>query len=247
MLRGVVLLIAMAAPAFGADLAGTGGVRGRVVDVEGGAIQVKLNVSDHTESFYHVQSSDASGSFAIDGLSSGSYRIAITAGGFRPAERDVQISPGQTTDLGVIRLRFGGCDFPGVICDTFGIGPDFPGPHSHGNIDVEWDCAFDLDKGEKACGDDAAGSSSDVAIRVDNDGNVYLTPQHRARAGIDYHPDWTEDNCRRMAFSTDAIRIDQFDLSNRVCVRTNAGRYAEVFGFIRLGPNSVRLTFITWN
>ena len=94
-----------------------------VVDATGGAIAAKLFIASPTSKAYIVKSADDHGNFKLDPLRAGVYRIAITASGFRPAARDIRITSDEAIDLGVIQLAVGRCDFPGLICDTFGTGP----------------------------------------------------------------------------------------------------------------------------
>ena len=102
------------------------------------------------------------------------------------------------------------------------------------------------DKGDKVCGGNSKDSMTDFAIRTDESGDIYLTPQNGSSAAIDSHADWTERMCKDVRYSAERIRIDQFDLDHRVCLKTNGRRYAEVFGFIRVGPASIRMTFVSW-
>lgn len=64
---------------------------------------------------------DVNGRFRVEQVPPGAYKITISLQGFRESIREVHISPGVATDVGVQELDFGPCNTPGgPICDDFG-------------------------------------------------------------------------------------------------------------------------------
>lgn len=110
---------------------------------------------------------------------------------------------------------------------------------------VATDCGVDVDNGKAICG--KADSTQDFSVRLSGNGEAYLVPGHGVLIALDTHGRWSLQDCIASGYSAEAVRVDNLDADTRVCVQSNKGRYAEVFGFTRSEtPSGLKLTYITW-
>ena len=90
------------AGAHGQGLGGAGTVQGTVKDPTGGVMQaVEVRISNPVSGFARTTTTDAAGKFVFSNLSPNPYHVSVSAQGFQPLERDVNVRTGVpiTVDL----------------------------------------------------------------------------------------------------------------------------------------------------
>ena len=151
-------------------------LRGVAVDVTGASIpRTTVRVLD-AESHAVVASgtSDERGAFLIEGVEPGTYAVTAKASGFRL--RIIESVAIHDADLGKVQLEVAGCDAPGVICDTFGMGAVFPGLIRHEALSVPFDCGGDLARAKASCPPD---KRADLTVQQDG-ANMFVLPLNGA-------------------------------------------------------------------
>jgi hypothetical protein len=241
--RWMVLLLAASCAATAEQ---TVSVAGKVVDPEGAAIaraSVVLAEQSNPDMRYEA-TTNSSGDFSLASVVPGIYTLTIEAQAWTDKTiSNVRITSGESRDLKNIALQFAGCFSPGVMCDNFGTGA--PLLHAEASVDVPFNCGVDADGGGVRC--KTSDSSVDFRVQTGTNGEIYLSPAKGARLALDTHGEWTKSDCVNSAYAASQLRVDQLKHNYRVCVHTNNGRYAEVYGFYKSPVNgTVHMTFETW-
>lgn len=237
------LLLLAASCAAGAEQ--TGSVVGKAVDPEGAAIwDASVVLAEQSGATVQYKTTpDRSGDFRFANVAPGLYTLTIEAEGWIDKTiPDIRVTAGESRDLKDIGLRFAGCFAPHANCE-FGMGP--PLLHAEATVDVPLNCGVDADGEGTKC--NASDSSIDFRVQAGNNGEIYLSPAKGARIALDTLGEWTKEGCVNAAYPASQLRGDQLKHNYRVCVHTNKGRYAEVFGFYKSpADGTVHLTFETW-
>jgi Carboxypeptidase regulatory-like domain len=158
---------------------------------------------------------DPTGAFQIAVPTPGSYTLTLQKAGFRTAVISVVVRGAEITDLAKIPLDLGGCDMPGVMCDTFGMADLSEGITSHRRLKVNLDCGLDLSKGRLYC--PAGKQPADLKITRDGVG-IFVSPLNGAALS---------ENCKQ--FKKDRVRVDGLGINYDVCVHTRDGHLSQVF------------------
>jgi hypothetical protein len=215
------------------------------MDSEGAAIpRASVVLAEQANPDVHYEMTTiSSGDFSFASVAPGIYTLTIESPGFLDrTTSDIRVTSGETHDLKYVTLKIAGCFAPGAMCDTFG-GP--PLVHQDATVDVPYRCGVDADGGKTIC--TASNSAVDFRVRAGDDGEIYLAAAKGASMALDTLGQWSLSDCVNAAYSTSEVRVDQLKHNFRVCVHTNGGRYAEVYGIRKLdGGNGVRMTYITW-
>src|ERR1700681_3204866 len=87
-------------PARAQGLGGAGTVQGTVKDPTGGVmVAVVVNLANPVSGFRRTATTDAAGKFACRNLPPNPYHISVTAQGFQPLDRDVDVRSAVPIDL----------------------------------------------------------------------------------------------------------------------------------------------------
>jgi len=233
------------AASYAAGAEQTGSVIGRVVDPGDASIgNASLVFAEQSGSgLKYEATTDRLGDFDFSSVAAGTYTMTIEAPGFLDKTvPDIRVTSGEAHDLKHVTLKIAGCFAPGTMCDTFG-GP--PLVHHEATVDVPYKCGLDADGGKTIC--KASDSTVDFRAHAGDNGEIYLSPAKGASIALDTGGQWSLSDCKNASYSSSDVRVDQLKHSSRVCVRTNGGRYAEVYGFGKSDDGSgVRLTYLTW-
>src|SRR5437870_8708555 len=77
------------------ELGGAGTVQGIVKDPTGGVMQaVEVRMSNPVSGFSRTTTTDATGKYVFSNLAPNPYHISVTAQGFQPLEKDVDVRSG---------------------------------------------------------------------------------------------------------------------------------------------------------
>src|SRR6202163_3239776 len=99
----VIILGALAVgetSSFAQGLGGAGTVQGTVKDPTGGVmVAVVVNLANPVSGFRRTATTDAAGKFACRNLPPNPYHISVTAQGFQPLDRDVDVRSAVPIDL----------------------------------------------------------------------------------------------------------------------------------------------------
>src|SRR6185295_12838172 len=95
-LRAFVAIAAIGAGTANAQgLGGAGSVQGIVKDPTGGVMQaVEVRISNPVSGFSRTTATDAAGKYVFNNLAPNPYHISVTAEGFQPLEKDVDVRSG---------------------------------------------------------------------------------------------------------------------------------------------------------
>jgi hypothetical protein len=183
-----------------------------------------------------------SGKFSLRGVVPGRFTMTISSPGF-PFKKvpAIQVTSDESRDLGTITLDLG-CYEASLLCDDLGLGA--PMIHAQVTVEVSAACGVDVDGGKMICSQ--PDSAADFGARFGENGEAYLVPGNGAGLALDTHGQWRLQDCMDARYSRAEVKVDNLPLGSRVCVQSNDGRYAELFGFARL-VQSLKLTFITWH
>ena len=97
-LVAIVLTIISAAPAF-AQSATSGDIAGVVTDPTGAVVpNAKVTVTSDATRAVHTTNTNGEGSYRLPFLAPGTYSLAVSAGGFQPATRKLEVALGQTAN-----------------------------------------------------------------------------------------------------------------------------------------------------
>jgi hypothetical protein len=161
--------------------------------------------------------SDAEGKFESDLLPAGPYRILIAHPGFASRVLNVVVRLGATTNLGAIRMDIGGCDAPGMICDS--IGTDMsPNPRAQGYFELKRDCGMNVETRAVSC---PAGAESHLQLREEGSG-LYLVAGNGAMFTV-IAP------ARAGAYSEWRVRIDGLNQGIDVVLHTRERHEAHIY------------------
>ena len=250
----ILLLFTICLPPGVADTGGR--IQGMVVDpgfasIANAMIRMMPGASGTTK--YRILS-DGDGRFHWNSLEPGSYRIAVSAKGFR--ERfinNVVIREDTQLDLGQILLLLAGCEAPGIICDSFSDEPVLPKLLSRGYLHVSPGCAVDVDEGKLVCAVVRAGPPasrplkdrvSDFWLHADGLDGVYLESRNGAWLS---EPDSAGVDCAGALFDKHNVRVDGLGSGSDLCVRTNRGHVSHIFftGEVEPGINGTTIYYST--
>lgn len=200
-------------------------IRGALADATGASVAnatIKLLAADSNVVVARA-SSDRWGAFDLGALKPGSYTLTAYASGFRlRVWKEVAVRESETRDLGQLQLSIGGCDAPGVICDTFTSAPVFPGLILQGELSVGPNCGADLIRGHSSCPAD-----ENAEFEVAKEGAaIYLLPRAETRLFV---PDSLFSGCKDATGNSAKIRIDGFGPGLDFCVVISDRRVSHAY------------------
>jgi len=209
-------------------------LRGVVTDVTGGPVHntsIRVLQSDsHLVAAHAISSKD--GSFETGPMMPGLYTITANAPGFRfRIWPGVTVREGQIHDLGKLQIELGRCETPGMMCDTFGIAPLFPGLIRQQELAVGLRCGADLVKGTSSCPTDAR---ADFTVASDG-AAMYIEPVNGSAL---YVPNSSVDDSTDRVRSDARVRIDGFGPGIDFCVRRRDDRLSHVYVTSEVSSNS---------
>jgi hypothetical protein len=209
-----------------------GQVHGRIVDASAGPIekaQVRLLDRESRVTKYRLIS-DGFGRFRLDGVKPGTYLVAATARAFRERFVDnIVVEDGRDVGLGDLILQLAGCEYPGVICDSFGTEAKAI-LYKSGDLKVRFEsCVLDVD-GQAGCS---------VHIHLGSDRRVYLEPRNHARLA---EANSAGASCRGAVFVNPRTRVDGLGPGSDVCLLSGRGRRAELFFTSEVSAESREIT-----
>jgi len=216
----------------------TAELRGQAVDPSMAALPsalVRLSATGEKSARFGSET-DLNGAFVIRDVPPGDYRLRIWVRGFRPRTLAVKLNPGEVKDLGGIRLDLADCDAPGVICDYIGDPP--PHIESQGFITLKQDWSVDLDTGtvfrSDSVNSDHQNKSADVLLL--HDSNLWnMTPVNGATL--------SQTDCASAKFATTAIDLNELELGDEICVKTDRHNYAHIFVVDGIGVDGSMIRF----
>lgn len=218
-------------------------LRGVVTDVTGGAVSntsIRVLQSDsHLVAAHAISGKD--GSFETGPMMPGLYTITANAPGFRfRIWPGVAVREGEIHDLGKLQIELGRCETPGMMCDTFGIAPLFPGLIRQQELAVGLHCGADLVKGTISCPADA---KADFTVANDGAG-TYIEPVNGSAL---YVPNSSVDGCTDRVRSEARVRIDGFGPGFDFCLRRRDDRVSHIYVTSEVSADSadVRFWFMT--
>jgi hypothetical protein len=209
--------------AFSLHAEDPGRIHGEAVDVMGAAIEAGVRVIAPNGRTVYRATAAVNGTFELSGISPGAYRIALSRHGFREKFADFTIAPGADLDLGRITLDVAGCDWPGVICDTFTsepVGPSF----RRRDVTVSLNAA-----------------DAELHLVRQSDGHLYLTPGPRVRLS---EPNSAAAYCRSTAYRPSPVRIDGLGPGSDICMVARNGRTVHLFFTAEVDPDASTVTFV---
>jgi hypothetical protein len=133
---GVVLCVALMGlgVAYGQGLGGAGTVRGTVKDPTGGVmVAVTVRISNPVSGFSREVSTDALGEFVFRNLPPNSYHLEVTAQGFQPLERDVDVRTSVPIELDLSL----GVELPSTTVEVVGHATDLLERDPTGHTDID--------------------------------------------------------------------------------------------------------------
>jgi hypothetical protein len=215
----------------------TAELRGQTVDPSIAALPralVRLSSTGEKSATFKSET-DLNGTFVIRDVPPGDYRLRIWVRAFRPRTLAVKLNPGDLKDLGDIRLELAGCDAPGVNCDYIG---DPPHIESQGFITLKQDWSVDLDTGTVFQSDSMnpghQNKSADVLLL--HDSNLWnMTPVNGATL--------SQTDCASAKFATTAINLNELELGDEICVKTDRHNYAHIFVVDGIGVGGPMIRF----
>jgi hypothetical protein len=214
-------------------------IRGTVVDVTGGALRsVSVRVlKSESNLLVSKVNSDEKGFFEVDSLTTGSYTVTAWVSGFRLGRWEgIVIREGEIQDLGKLQLDFGGCDAPGVICDTFTSKPAIPGLVKKAEITLRIGCGADVTRGVSSC---PADKWADFMV-TKADPEIDVEALNRSAI---YSPDTSFDQCKSLVRSDPKIRVDGFGPGQDFCVRRKDS-ISHVFVLSEIDANSTEVRIL---
>jgi hypothetical protein len=233
------------AMALTSDATANGGrIRGVVVDATGAALPgaiIRVVQPDSNVVVARARANQA-GDFETDAVGEGEYVVAVWLQGFRARwTSPVVLRDGSIVSLGNVRLDLAGCDAPGVLCDSFGLGPPEP-DNTRGFVDVKLGCGVDLNAGKVYCESRQPGGV-DLNFLKDDSG-IYLIPANGAALSP---PNLPRGDCRDANPSTAKLPVDGLGPGDDICARTHGGRLSHMFVMsdVERGSDHLRLWHVT--
>lgn len=157
------------------------------------------------------------GQFCVPSLSPGIYTVKAWLNGFQTRRvLDVVVKGGETTDLGTVVLKIGGCDAPGVICDSVIPDEDI---RSQTDLYVRLECGADLDNLKVVCPASKAFANNIDIVFAKEDGDLFLRPKNGARI---------DSKCSG-TYRDEALAVNGFGPGDDFCVKTKKGRASHLF------------------
>ena len=117
-----------------------------------------------------------------------------------------------------------------------------PAAQASGEVTLMPGAKFDLDSGKIN-----SGSGEDLSYETNNEGQHLLVPIGNAAIGVFGEEQPNLDDCQSEALSSASFAVEDMDLNNYLCYRTNLGLpgWALVLDFSR-DNYSLKLQFLTW-